>query len=151
MRDQNIENTKPLPSPIVRHTSLIYECHPQLGDYIYSPSTNLWTHRRTGIDDRAILVTGRARSPTNEQLALWSEIDKRLFELTTAAVNSTAALLVGQRADHFKPDELVVREIRMEADGSFAFFFGFPREDDMEMWPMVVFSDWVARKAEWIV
>jgi len=39
----------------------------------------------------------------------------------------------------------------MEADGSFAFFFGFPREDDMEMWPMVVFSDWVARKAEWIV
>ncbi len=151
MEGANIGNTKPLPSPIDRHPSLVYECHPQLGDYIYSPLINMWTQQRSTIDGRVILLAGRARSPTNEQLALWSEIDERLEVLTATAVNSAVALLVGQHEDLFRPNELVLHEIRMEADGSFVFFFGFPREDEVWMWPMVVFSDWVAGPAQWTV
>lgn len=98
-----------------------------------------------------MLLCGRGRFPSDEQIALWSEIDKRLPELTRTAVALASALLVGRERDAFEPGELVLREVRIEADNSFAFFFGLPREYEIEMWPMVMFTRWSTGRAEWVV
>jgi hypothetical protein len=56
--------TTPLPSPRwFRHPALVYEQHPQLGDYIYSPTIKSWTHRRAVGDGQVLLIVRSRAKP----------------------------------------------------------------------------------------
>jgi hypothetical protein len=92
-----VENTKPLPCPADRHPALFYECHPRLGEYIYDPLIDSWSHQRADLYGRRFHLMGRGRRPSDEQILLWSKIDRRLAELTQAAVEAADSLLVGGR------------------------------------------------------
>jgi hypothetical protein len=142
--------TTPLPSPKAHHPSLLYEHHPQLGDYIYEPSINAWTHRRAMMDGQLLLVRGRGRSPSDEQINLWEEIEARLPELTGAAVAVIGEPPVKPRRATFSRAALVLVEVRMELHGSIEFYFSSPIEDEIDMGPMVAFSGWTATRAAWV-
>jgi hypothetical protein len=130
---------------------LLYESAPQFGDYIYSPITRSWTQRRVDATGRKFVLCGRGRQPSDEQIAMWSEAEARLPELTRAAASAAGALLVGSHADAFTEAELWLSQVRFESDGTLLLFLGFPRSDDVGMWPMVTFSNWTACRAKWIV
>jgi hypothetical protein len=143
--------TTPIPSPRwFRNPSLLYGHHPQLGDYIYSPTIESWTQRRATGEGQLFILSGRGRSPSDDQLELWDEIEVRLPELIRAAVEAVADPPVAPRRARFSKAELVIAEVRMELDGAFAFFFGSPVEDEVEMGPMVTFSGWAVTAAEWV-
>jgi hypothetical protein len=143
--------TTPLPSPRwFRNPSLLYEHHPQLGDYIYSPTIESWTHRRATREGQLFILSGRGRSPSDDQLELWNEIEARLPELIGAAVEAVGEPPLTPRRAKFSKTDLVLTEVRMEPDRSFAFFFGSPVEDELGMGPTVTFSGWAITAAEWV-
>lgn len=147
-------STIALPSPTERSRRLTYESLPEFGDYIYSPES--WTQRRQWLDGRPLLLCGRGRKPSEEQVALFLQIDERLLELTTLAVNAVDAPPIqppsspSNRLPQFSRDELVLREVRIEKDLAFALFFDTPTGDAIDMWPMVTFTDWRVRDSEWV-
>lgn len=77
-------STVALPSPGNRHHALTYESHPHFGDYIYSPTTESWTQRRQMANGQPLLLCGRGRRPTDQQIALFQQIDARLPELVAS-------------------------------------------------------------------
>lgn len=144
-------NTKSLPNPNTWHPGLIYESDLRLGDYSYFSTIQSWSQQRIDADGRTFLLLGRGRRPSDEQVVMWFEVDARLSELTRAAVAAAGVLLIGRRADAFTPEELVLREVRFEADGTIRLFFNYPRGEELWMWPMVTFTDWTTCRARWIV
>jgi hypothetical protein len=103
-----------LPSPAERHPSLVYERHPDFGDYIYSPTIASWTQRRAQNNGHPLLLCGRGRSPSVEQITLWHEIDSRLGELTAVAIAAVGPPPIKPRrrffshAQAFSRNELVL-------------------------------------------
>jgi hypothetical protein len=144
-----------LPSPADRHPSLFYENLPDFGDYIYSPSIASWTQRRAMNNGQPFLLCGSGRSPSVDQIALWYEIDSRLGELTGAAIEAVDQPPVKLRRSFFSLSptfsraELILREVRIEQDGSFALYLDTPIGDKIHMWPVVTFSDWRVTDSEW--
>ena len=47
-------------------------------------------------------------------------------------------------------DTLKLSEVRIETDTTFALFFDTPVGDQIDMWPMVVFSDFKIIRSEWV-
>src|SRR4051794_31298557 len=71
---------------VAGYPSLTKESISEFGDYIYSSTIESWTQRRAFNDGRPLLLCGRGRRPTAEQIALFHEIDRRLADLTLSAV-----------------------------------------------------------------
>jgi hypothetical protein len=150
-----LSSTTALPSPADRHHSLTYETHPLFGDYIYSPTIESWTQRRQMSDGRPLLLCGRGRRPTDEQIALFQQIDVRLPELTASAIAVIEPPPIKpprvwlKRPPEFTRDELVLREVRIEEDLTFELFFDTPTGDRIDMWPLVEFRAWEVAGTEW--
>ncbi len=101
---------------------------------------------------RKFVLCGRGRRPSDDQVALRTEVEARLSELTRAAAATAEALLVGQLADAFTLEELVLNQVRFEEDRTMATeSLDYPRGDELWMWPMVTFTDWTPCRAKWIV
>jgi hypothetical protein len=94
---------------------------------------------------------GRGEKPTDAQLALWSKVEHHLEQLIAEAVGSTTQLLTGKEAGLFTPQELFLQQVRIETDMTVILFFGFPREEEVCMWPMVTFTDFTITATEWTV
>ncbi len=145
-----------LPSPADRHPSLTYEHLPEFGDYIYSPTIASWTQRRQMANGQPLLLCGRGRKPTAEQIALFHQIDACLAELTATAIAAIGPPPIKSKRNWFKPvpefahSELCVDEIRIEEDGTFELFFYTPTGDRIDMWPMVTFSNWQVIGSQWV-
>ena len=69
------------PWPHERHHSLIYENHPLFGYYVYCDTTGLWSQLRVTEDGREFMLRCQERTPSNERLKQWEEIDSRLTAL----------------------------------------------------------------------
>jgi hypothetical protein len=73
------------------HSSLVYERHPDLGDYDYTPSINFWINWRITSDDHEFRLAGRSRRPSDGQVRLWDAIEGRLQELATKGISAIEA------------------------------------------------------------
>jgi hypothetical protein len=78
-------------------------------------------------------------------------VEHHLEQLIAEAVGSTTQLLTGKEAGLFSPQELFLQQIRIETDMTVILFFGFPREEEVCMWPMVTFTDFTITATEWTV
>lgn len=143
--------TRALPSPEERHPALTYGHNPRLGDYIFSPKIQSWTHRRLNLESEEFLLMGRGTAPSPEQIDKWERVEGELDRLITIARSSSTQLLVGPQTGLFIPSELELREVRFELDDSVILFFGFPREEEVWMWPMMTFRDFRLVSTEWTV
>lgn len=149
-------NTFALPSPADRHRSLSYEHLPGFGDYIYDGGTRAWTQRREDAAGRPLLLRGRSRRPTPEQISLFERIDRDLTRLSSVAIAAVQPPHAGFFRDvpgsaaSFTRDELTLDEVRLEDDGTFALFFSSSTGDTIDAWPMVVFRDWSVERAAWV-
>lgn len=148
-------NTFALPSPTDRHPSLSYEHLPGFGDYIYGDGTRSWTQRRQDAAGRPLLLRGRSRRPTPEQIALLDQIDADIDRLSAVAI----AAVQPPHPDHFRAvagapmfvrQDLTLREVRLEDDGTFVLFFDSPTGDAIDVWPMVIFRNWSVESAGWV-
>jgi hypothetical protein len=137
------------PSPSERHPALEYETEDLLGDYIYSPYTDSWTHRRRTATGRDFLLLGRGRRPTLAQIELWRETERRLDVLLRECIRAIPP--PPDRADLFDPTALYLTQIRLERDGSVQVFMN---ENDLDpeipLAPQVVFIDWTVSCARWV-
>ena len=149
-------STVALPHSADRHPHLTYEHHPNFGDYIYSPTILSWTQCRAFADGHPLLLSGRGRRPTEDQIALFWAIDSRLDELTKAAIAAVCPPPIKPRRGlfsrtlEFARAELVLREVGLDEVDSFVLFFDTPMGDKINMWPMVTFCDWRITKSEWV-
>ena len=143
-------STTPLPPLSPRHPSLVYEHHPDLGDYVYSPSIDLWTNRRVTSEGQEILLAGRSRRPSEEQARMWGSIEARLQALVAKAVSAIQAPPDMPRGSRFSREELSLSEARMESGGAVEFFFDTPLGDELDMWPMATFLDFDLQGWEWV-
>jgi hypothetical protein len=140
-----------IPAPkAFRDRSVIYEHHPTLGVYIYEPTIDAWMQGRTTVDKKAFLLRGRGRSPSNDQLGLWSQIEAQLSELIKVAIEAVPEPPRSEFRAKFLKTDLVLAEVRIERDLTIYLFFSSPIEDEIELAPMVVFSDWIVTAAEWV-
>jgi hypothetical protein len=148
-------HTTALPSPAGTHRTLSFENDPAFGDYIYSTTTEAWTQRRAFVDGRPLLLCGVGRKPTTAQKLFWGEIEGRLDELTVVAAASVGpppaepGFGLFRKQPAFSAKELVLREVRLEVENSFEFFFNTPTGDRIQMWPVVTFTEWRVTAAEW--
>lgn len=142
--------TTSLPPLCPRHPSLAYEHHPDLGEYVYSPSIDLWTNRRVTSEGHEILLAGRSRRPSEEQVGLWGSIEDRLEDLVAEAVAGIQAPPGMPRRSRFSREDLSLREVRMESGGVVEFFFDTPLGDKLDMWPMAAFLDLDLQGCEWV-
>ena len=90
--------------------------------------------------------------PTSGQLALWDEIRKRLPELVTEAI---ASIPEPPEADlnitPFHRSELHLKEICIELDNSFSFFFNPKRViEEYNAEPMIDFHNWQIVESYWV-
>jgi hypothetical protein len=147
--------TVALPSPAERHPSLVYGHCPDFGDYIYSPTTTSWTQRRAMSNGQSLLLRGRGRSPSAEQVALWQAIDLRLDKLTEMAMKAVdpppleAQRTLFSNTPVFSRAALVLQEVRLEQCGS-QFYFNHPLGKKIHLWPVVSFADWRVTGSEWV-
>ena len=132
-----------------RHPSLTYETHPQLGYYVHSEATGLWSQLRSRPDGASFMLRCRERVPSDTRLSQWSGIDERLDELERLAIAAVEPPS-GVDSTAFDRCELRLSEVRIEADGTFALFFDTPLGDKVHLWPMVRFAGWELAKAEWV-
>jgi hypothetical protein len=128
----------------------MYESRPEFGYYVYCPTTGLWSQLRTRADGREVTLRCRERTPSPERLRQWDEIDARLPELEHEAVAAVDEPPIKTWRTRFTGDELSLREVRIEADGTFALFFDSPTGDSIDMWPMVTFDGWIVKASEWV-
>ncbi len=114
-----------------------------------------WTQRRQTTRGQPLLLCGRGRRPTDEQIALFQQIDARLPELTASAIAAVDPPPIKPRRVWFKRppeftrDELVLREVRIEEDLTFELYFDTPTGDRIHMWPVVEFRGWLVTGADW--
>ena len=150
-RRPSVVATTSLPPRCPGHPSLVYERHPDLGDYVYSPSIDLWTNRRITSDGHQFQLTGRSRRPSDGQVRLWGSIEGRLQELATKAISVIEAPRDTPLKDRFTSEELSLHEVRMESGGVVEFLFGSPLRDELYMWPMVTFQELDLKGWRWVV
>jgi hypothetical protein len=50
----------------------------------------------------------------------------------------------------FVRQDLTLREVRLEDDGTFVLFFDSPTGDAIDVWPMVIFRNWSVESAGWV-
>lgn len=143
--------TTSLPPRCPGYSSLVYERHPDLGDYVYSPSINLWINWRITSDDHEFRLSGRGTRPSDGQVRLWDSIEGRLQELATKGISAIEAPRRTPLTDRFTREHLSLREVRMESEGVVAFFFGSPLCDELHMWPMVTFQELDLKGWRWVV
>jgi hypothetical protein len=123
---------------------------PRTGDYVYSPSIDLWTNRRIASEGQEILLAGRSRRPSEEHARLWGSIEARLEALVAKAVAAIQVPPGMPRSSRFSREELSLSEVRMESGGAVEFFFDTPLGDDLDMWPMATFLDFDLQGWEWV-
>jgi hypothetical protein len=92
----------------------------------------------------------RERMPSEARLRQWEQIDARLPELERLAVAAVPEPPVKTALVRFERDELSLREVRIEDNGTFALFFHAPTGDTIDMWPMVTFDGWSIKESEWV-
>jgi hypothetical protein len=143
-------STTSLPTLRPRHPALVYEQHPDLGEYVYSPSIDLWTNRRVTSEGQEILLAGRSRRPSEEQVRLWGPIEDRLEDLVAKAVAAIQAPPGMPRRSRFSREDLLLREVRMESGGLVEFFFDTPLGDELDIWPMATFLGLDLQGCEWV-
>jgi hypothetical protein len=127
----------------------VYERHPTLGDYVYSPSIDLWTNRRLTSDGHEFLLAGRCRQPSEEQVRLWGSIEARLSDWVTRAIAVIQAPQGMPRKSQFSRDAFSLAEVRMEPEGAVEFFFDTPLGDELNLWPVVTFLGEELQGSEW--
>jgi hypothetical protein len=137
------------PWPHECHRSLVYETHPSFGYYVYSPATGLWSQLRVRADGAEVMLRCRERAPSETGLRRWEEIDARLPELERAAIASVREPPVTAAQRRFRRDELSLREVEIDDDGTFALFFDSPTGDTIDMWPVVTFAGCSIKESEW--
>ena len=143
-------STTPLPPLSPRHPSLVYEHHPDLGDYVYSPSIDLWTNRRVTSEGQEILLAGQGRRPSDEQVRSWRSIEAHLEDLTTKAIAVVPMPPAMPRRSQFSRQDLSLREVLIAVGGDFDFFFDTPLGDELDIWPKVTFQDTKLKGCEWV-
>jgi hypothetical protein len=132
-----------------RHRSLVYETHPTLGYYVSGGTTGLWSQLRSRADGREVMLRCRERAPSEERLRQWDEIDARLSDVERAAIAVVPEPPVVAARCRFRSEELSLREVRIEDDGTFVLFFDSPTGDTINLWPMVTFDGWSIIGSEW--
>lgn len=99
-------------------------------------------------------IIGAPRSPvppTSRQLALWDEIRKRLPELVKEAIASIPEPPADDlKIAPFHRSELRLKDISIELDNSFSFFFNPKRLiDECDAEPMIDFHNWKIVESYW--
>lgn len=142
--------TKPIAWPLSRDPASVLR-HRQLGEYVCHPfgGSGLWAHFRALPDGRRFRVTGRSLHPTDVQIRLWKEIDLRLPQLTSAAMESINAPSIEPLPREFSREEVDLSEVRMEENGDVELFFGSPLGDEIDAWPCVIIRDWTVARSHW--
>jgi hypothetical protein len=130
---------------------LIYEQHPDLGDYIYSPSIDMWSNWRVTSEGHAFRLAGRSRRPSDAQVQLWGSIEAHLEELVTKGVAVIEAPGGMPLRSWFSRASLSLREVRMEPEGETEFFFDWSQGNELYMWPMVTFLGLELKGWSWVV
>ncbi len=143
--------TTSLPPQCPGHPSLVYEHHPDLGDYVYSASINLWSNWRITSDGHEFRLVGRSRRPSELQAQLWRSIEARLEELVSKGVVVIQAPRGMPPGGRFSREDISLREVRMESNGAVEVFFDWPRGDELYMWPVVTFMDLILKGWRWVV
>ena len=143
--------TTSLPPQCPGHPSLVYDKHPDLGDYVYSPSINLWTNWRVTSEGHEFRLAGRSRRPSEMQVRLWGSIEARLQELVTKGVAVIEAPRRMPLRGRFLREDLSLREVRMEPEGETEFFFDWPQGNELYVWPMVTFLGLELKAWRWVV
>src|SRR3954467_9142018 len=112
-----MQRTVPKPWPLPRYSSLSYETHPTFGYYVYSDGK--WSQLRTRPDGREVMLRCWERSPSEAALRQWEEIDAHLAELESLAIAAVPEPPGEPERSQFRPQELWLREIEIEGDGTF--------------------------------
>jgi hypothetical protein len=118
-----------------------------LGSYVTGPLGGSWRCRPRN----TFLLRGRSRHPTPEQLALWREAQQRLPELIEQAIASIPPPPPGgDPLFTFDRTKCELDELRLEQDGSMAFFFTPTIVlDGYQLCPLVIFKGWQITESYW--
>jgi hypothetical protein len=142
-------STTSLPLLRPRNSRLVYEQHPDLGDYVYTPSIDLWTNRRVTSDGHKFLLAGRSRRPSEEEVRLWCSIEDCLEDLVAKAIAAIEAPPDMPRRRQFSREHLSLREVRMESGGVVELYFHSPLGDELHVWPVATFLHLELQGCEW--
>jgi hypothetical protein len=129
----------------------VYEQHPDLGDYVYSPSINLWTNWRITPEGQEFCLAGRSRRPSEAQVQLWRAIEARLEELVSKSIAAIQAPRGMPMTRRFSREGVSLREVRMESAGVAEFFLDWPLGDELYMWPMATFINLDLKGSRWVI
>ena len=143
--------TTSLPPQCPGGPSLVYEQPPDLGDYVYSPSIDVWSNWRITSEGHTLRLAGRSRRPTEAQVQQWGSIEAHLEELVTKAVAAIEAPRSTPLRCRFSREDLSLREVRMEPGGASEFFFDWPMGSELYMWPMAAFVGLELKGWRWVV
>jgi hypothetical protein len=152
--------TTSLPPQCPGHPSLVYEQHPDLGDYVYSPSINMWSNWRVTPEGHVFRLAGRSRCPTEEQVRMWRAIEIRLQDLIAVGIAAIQPPRGVALTRPFTREGISLREVRMddalihvpmEPLGVVEFFYDTPLSGELHMWPMATFQNMDLRGCRWVV
>lgn len=127
---------------------------PNFGDCLYISSIDAWMVHWQLTENRQIIIAGRSKRPTPEQVALWQQAQERLPQL----IREANASIPEPSFKNFTPavikrDGLELSEIRFERDGTVELFLDFNITDSAgnDLYPQIIFRDWQIVSSEWCV
>ena len=140
--------SKSLPLPC---STGVHVCH-ELGQYSLTQNGRGWINRRLTSDGQEFTLSGVGTAPSDSQLELWKNVDRNLNHYLRVAIEAVPLPPKGDwDTDGFSRNELLLEDVELLTDNSFAFGFNSPYCDEIGLWPDVVFKDNTVRKTEWLV
>ena len=123
------------------------------GEFLYSPTTDSWC---SGWDIEGILphlsVVGYGASPSDLQRSIWAKLLPTLGHVVLDAINAIPLPPGPKRiASQYDVGRLVLREVRFHLQANtFDLFFDSNVSDEIDLWPMVTFSNDKLEDAGWV-
>ncbi|WP_442506131.1 hypothetical protein SH528x_004959 [Novipirellula sp. SH528] len=122
------------------------------GEFVYSPTTDSWCSLWLIEGIRPHLsVVGYGPSPSELQKRIWAKLLPTLGPVVIEAI-SAIPLPPGPKriASEYDVDRLVLSEVRFNLDSNaFDLFFDSNVSDEIDLWPMVTFTNDTLEDAGW--
>ena len=123
------------------------------GEFVYSPTTDSWCSgwHIEGIRPN-LSVVGYGASPTDLQRRIWANLLPTLGHVVIDAINAIPSPPGPKRiSSQYDVRRLVLNEVRFQLQGNaFDLFFNSNVSDEIDLWPMVTFSDDTLQDACWV-
>ena len=123
------------------------------GEFVYSPTTDSWCSGWHIEEIRPNLsVVGYGASPTDLQRRIWANLLPTLRHVVIEAINAIPSPPGPKRiSSQYDVRRLVLNEVRFQLQGNaFDLFFNSNVSDEIDLWPMVTFSDDTLQDACWV-